>query len=401
MDKVPIVYLDNNATTKMDSKVLDSMMPYLTEKFGNPSTLYFLGQEAKEAVDKSREKISEIVGCSNKEIIFTSGATEADNWILRGICNFNRFRKKKSHIIVSSIEHHAILNTCKVLEKEGIDVTYLPVDKTGIVSLKTLEESIKDETILVSIMASNNETGVIEPIEDIGNFLYDNNKTREKRKLDRIYFHSDVVQAFGKILIDVDKMKIDSMSISGHKIYGPKGIGALYLKQGTRIYPFMTGGGQEFFKRAGTENVSSIVGLGEAVSHFDKKNILDLNNKYFFMREKLWKGIKERIKDVYLNTDIANSVSNTLNVSFKNVEGEGIVLLLNKRGIFVSSGSACTSGSLDVSHVLKAMGVDSILAQGSIRFSFGKYNEEKDVDYVLEVLPGIVEKLRSMSPLYK
>ncbi len=397
----PNVYLDNNATTRISQRVLDTMMPYLTDKFGNPSTLYYLGQEAKEAIESSRQKIVDVIGCSNKEIFFTSGATESDNWILRGIYNYNRLRNKKSHIIISSIEHHAVLNTCKVLEKEGLEVTFLSVDKFGKVSIEDLKKSIKNETVLVSIMASNNETGIIEPIEDIGNFLCDYNKTREKNGLDKIYFHSDVVQAFGKILIDVNKFNIDSMSFSGHKIYGPKGIGALYLKQGTRIYPFMTGGGQEFFKRAGTENVASIVGLGEAMSFFNKKTISDLNNKYSFMREKLWNGLKEKIRDVYLNTDFQNSVSNTLNVSFKNVEGEGIVLLLNKKGVSVSSGSACTSGSLDISHVLKAMGVNSVLAQGSIRFSFGKYNKEEDVDYVLEVLPPIVEKLRSMSPLYK
>jgi cysteine desulfurase len=392
------VYLDNNATTKLDENVLKKMMPFLTEKFGNASSLHSFGQECREAVENAREQVANVISADVKEIFFTSGGTESDNWILKGIAYANK--EKGNHIITTAVEHQAVLDTCKFLSKQGFEITYLPTNEKGIVDLKILKESIKDKTILVSVMFANNETGILEPIKEIGDLIEEINNNRVKNGLGRIYFHSDSVQAFGREKINVKDLKVDALSFSGHKIYGPKGVGSAFIRKGTRIFQFMHGGHQESFRRAGTENVAAIVGFGEAAKLINIE-MDSVNERLKKLRLKLYNGIKEKIEDVYSNTDLDNSLCNTLNLSFKYVEGEGIILFLDRKGVAVSSGSACTSGSLDTSHVLKAMNVDVVCAQGSIRFSLGKFTNEDDIDYVIEVLPPIIERLRKMSPLYQ
>ncbi|MDR0676216.1 MAG: cysteine desulfurase NifS [Elusimicrobiota bacterium] len=392
------IYLDNNATTPIDKRVLEKMMPFLSEKFGNASSLHSFGQETREAVEHARGQIAKIISADKQDIYFTSGGTESNNWILKGTVSANK--TKGNHIITTSIEHPAILDVCKFLSKQGIQITYLPTNEVGLITLTDLKNAIKDETILVSVMTANNETGIIEPIKEIGEMLANINFEREKQNLHRIYFHSDAVQTLGREYINVNELKVDAMSFSGHKIYGPKGVGAAYIRKGTRIFPFLNGGHQESFRRAGTENVAGIVGFGEACEIVGQEMYVT-NEKLKKLKIKLYNGLKEKIKDIYLNGDLEISLSNTLNISFKYIEGEGIILFLNKEGIAVSSGSACTSGSLDVSHVLKAMNTDIICAQGSIRFSLGKFNTEEDINHTIQVLPPIVQRLRQMSPIYK
>ncbi len=352
------------------------------------SRLHQFGQQARKAIDEAREKVADFIGAIQEEIIFTSGGTEADNFAIKGIAYANE--KKGKHIITSSIEHHAVLNPCKYLEKQGFQVTYLPVDKYGLVDPDEVEKAIAKETILITIMHANNEIGTIEPIAEIGKIA------KEKG----ICFHTDAVQTVGKIPVDVNELNIDLLSLSAHKIYGPKGIGALYIRKGTRIQPLIQGGHHEKNLRAGTENVPAIVGLGKAVeiakATLDKESIYLTN-----LRDGLCSGIGEKIDSVYLNGHPGKRLPNTLNMSFEFVEGESIILNLDMKGIAVSSGSACTSGSLEPSHVLKAMGVEPAIVQGSIRFSLGKDNTEEDIDYVLEVLPEIIAHLRAMSPLYR
>ncbi|MBI5207413.1 MAG: cysteine desulfurase NifS [Candidatus Firestonebacteria bacterium] len=382
------IYLDHNATTPVSHQVLETMLPYFKEYFGNASSIHSFGKEAKQALEKARGHVAELINCEHSEIVFTSGGTESDNFAVFGIVKANR--SKGNHIITSQIEHHAILNPCKVLEREGYEVTYLPVDEYGIVNLNELKAAIKDTTILISIMAANNEIGTIQPLEEIGSIASTNG----------IFFHSDAVQAAGKIPLDVKKLKIDMASLSSHKIYGPKGVGALYVRKGIKIFPLQYGGHHEHNKRAGTENISGIVGFGKACE-LAKIN-MDKDNKYLLnLREKLYNGITENITDVSINGHPKKCLSGTISLSFKYIEGESILLNLNDIGIAASSGSACTSGSLEPSHVLLALGISPLNAHGSIRFSIGRENTEEEIDYVIEHLPKIVKKLRNMSPLNK
>ena len=382
------VYLDNNATTRMREEVLEAMLPYYKDIYGNASSIHEFGRSARRAIDDARQNVADLLGASSaEEIIFTSGGTEADNLAIKGVAN--ALRSQGNHIITSSIEHHAVLNTCKFLEKEGYKVTYVRVDKDGVINLEELKKSITDKTILITIMYANNEVGTIEPIEDIGRIAKEKN----------IYFHTDAVQAMGKVPFGVNDFNVDLLSMSGHKIYGPKGIGALYVKKGTKVTPQMHGGHHEMGKRAGTENVAGIVGLGKA-AELAKKEVLQEKEKLTTLRDYLYKGIISRIEHVRLNGHPEKRLPNTLNVGFKFLEGESIILNLDMEGIAVSTGSACTSGSLEPSHVLTAMDVDPADTQGSIRFSLGRDNTKEDMDYVLEVLPPIIKRLRDMSPLY-
>jgi len=383
------VYLDNNATTRMREEVLDVMLPYYKDIYGNASSVHGFGRAARMAVDDARVEVAKLIGAaSHEEIIFTSGGTEADNFTVKGIAH--ALKSKGNHIITSSIEHQAVLNVCKFLEKEGYKVTYLKVDKDGIVDLDELKKSITDKTILISIMYANNEVGTIEPIEAIGKIA------KEKR----ICFHTDAVQATGKIAFDVKDLGVDLLSMSAHKIYGPKGVGALYIRKGTKITQLLHGGHHEMGKRAGTENVAGLVGFGKA-AELAKKELLQEGKKLTELRDYLHKGITQNIEHVRLNGHPEKRLVNTLNVGFKYLEGESIVLNLDMEGIAVSTGSACTSGSLEPSHVLTAMGVDPAETQGSIRFSLGRDNTKEDMDYVLAALPPIIKRLRDMSPLYE
>lgn len=382
------VYVDNAATTKIKPEVLDKMMPYLTEFYGNPSSIYSISNETKKAIEEAREKVAKAIHAEPKEIVFTSGATESDNWALRGIAYANK--NKGNHIITTKIEHHAVLHTAQQLEKEGFEVTYLNVDEFGVVDLEELKRSIKKETILISVMFANNEIGTIEPIQEIGQIA------KEKH----IYFHTDAVQALGNVPIDVNELGIDLLSLTGHKIYGPKGIGALYIRKGTKILPFMNGGAQENKRRAGTENIAYIVGLGQAIE-MATGDIEEKVKKISFMRDKFIRRVQEEIPYVRLNGHPVNRLCNNANFSFRYIEGEGLLLHLDMKGICASSGSACTSGSLDPSHVLLAIGLPHEIAHGSLRVTFGDFNTEQEVDYVVDELKVIVDRLRKMSPLYE
>jgi cysteine desulfurase len=379
------IYMDNSATTPVRKEVVEEMIPYLTENFGNPSSIYDLGKVSKNAVEDARKKVASTIGAEENEIYFTSGGTESDNWAVKGVAFANR--NKGKHIITSLIEHHAVLHTCEWLEGQGFEVTYLPVDRYGLVSPENLKNAIRDDTILISIMLANNEIGTIQPVEEIG-------KIARKNK---IYFHTDAVQAIGHIPIDVKKMNIDLLSLSGHKYQGPKGCGALYIRKGTRIENLFHGGAQERKRRAGTENVAGIVGMGKAIE-LATGEIEESNKKLSTMRERLINGIL-KIPKTHLNGHPTERLANNVNVTFEYIEGESLLLLLNAKGIFASTGSACNSSSLEPSHVLTACGVPPEIIHGSLRLSLGKMNTEKDVDRVLEALPEIIQKLRNMSPL--
>jgi len=381
------IYLDHNATTPVHPEVLEAMLPYLKEKFGNASSIHSFGREAKVALEDAREKVAKLFNCAPSEIYFTSGGTESDNLAVKGVAFANR--NKGKHIITSSTEHHAVLESCKYLQKEGFETTFLLVDKFGFVDPDELGENIRNDTILVTIMHANNEIGTIQPIEELARI------TKEKG----IYFHTDAVQSAGKLSLNTEKMPIDLASISGHKIYGPKGVGAIYIRKGVRITPLAHGGHHERSRRAGTENIPGIVGLGKAA----EIALRDMGNQHQHLKsltEAFLKKLNEKIMDISLNGHPEKRVSSTLNISFKGVEGESIILSLDMKGVAVASGSACTSGSLEPSHVLSALGIDPAIAQSSIRFSFGRENTMEDVDYVCEVLPEIIERLRSMSPIY-
>lgn len=381
------VYLDNNATTRMREEVLEAMLPYCKDIYGNASSIHQFGRPARKAIDEARADVADLLGAASaEEVIFTSGGTESDNVAIKGVVH--ALRSKGNHIITSAIEHQAVLNTCKFLEKEGCKVTYLSVDKCGIINLDELKRAITDKTILITIMYANNEIGTIEPIEEISKIA------KEKG----VYFHIDAVQAVGKLAFKVKDINADLLSMSGHKIYGPKGIGAVYIKKGTKITQEMHGGHHEMNKRAGTENVPGIVGLGKAAA-LAKKEISE-EDKIKDLRDYLYKGITSNIGDVRLNGHPEKRLPNTLNISFTYLEGESIILNLDMEGIAVSTGSACTSGTLEPSHVLTAMGVDAVNTQGSVRFSLGRYNTKEDMDYVIETLPPIIKRLRAMSPLY-
>jgi cysteine desulfurase len=382
-----LVYMDHAATTATAPAVVEAMLPYFTDHFGNPSSVYRIARESKAAVDEAREKVARALSAKPEEIYFTSGGTEADNWAIKGVAFANK--QKGNHIITSVIEHHAVLHTCQYLEKMGFEVTYLPVDEFGRVDPAAVEAAITDRTILISIMFANNEIGTIEPIAAIGALA------RKKG----IYFHTDAVQAIGHVPIDVGAMQIDLLSLSAHKFNGPKGVGALYIRKGVKIDNFMHGGGQEKKRRAGTENLASIVGLGVAIERV-AASMEQESARLIALRDRLRDGILEKIPHARLNGHPTERLPGNLNISFEFIEGESILLFLDHAGICASTGSACTSGSLEPSHVMLAIGLPHEQAHGSLRLTLGEENTEEEVDYLLGVLPGIVERLRTMSPLY-
>lgn len=380
------IYFDHSATTPVDKDVAALMMEYMIEKYGNPSSIHSFGREVKKAIDEARQQVAALLGANANEIFFTSGGTEADNLALKGIAFANR--KKGNHIITTCIEHHAILHTCDYLEKQGFTVTYLPVDENAMVRLEDVKKAITDQTILISVMFANNEVGTIQPIKEIGQIA------REKG----IYFHTDAVQATGNYPIDVNDYNIDLLTLSAHKFHGPKGIGALFVRRGVRIDAVQHGGGQERALRAGTENVPGIVGLGKA-AEIAKQDLPKKVAHISALRDKLIKGLTEKVPDIKLNGHPTQRMPGSVNFSFLYVEGESLLLNLDLKGIAASSGSACTSGSLDPSHVLLAMGLTHEVAHGSLRITLGRGNTDEDIEYCLVVLPEIVERLRSMSPL--
>jgi len=382
------IYLDHAATTPTHPEVVKAMLPYLTDAFGNPSTIYSYGQEAKGAIEEARAKVAEFIGARGEEIIFTSGGTEADDFALKGVAYANEH--KGDHIITTSIEHHAVVESCKFLERRGFKVTYLPVDGHGLVDPDDVRKAITDKTILISVMHASNEVGTIEPIGEIGKIA----------KEAGICFHTDAVQTVGHIPVNVDELKVDLLSISGHKFYGPKGAGALYVRKGTKLLSLVHGGEQERGRRAGTENVPAIVGLGKAVELAGQEMGKEAE-RLAYLRDKLIEGLGEKIDHIRLNGHPAKRLPNNVNVSVDFVEGESILLNLDLEGICASTGSACSSSSLEPSHVLLALGLAPEQAHGSLRFTVGRENTEEDMERVLEVLPGIVAKLRAMSPLLR
>ncbi|ACM60808.1 cysteine desulfurase [Caldicellulosiruptor bescii] len=383
-----IIYFDHAATTPLKKEVLDEMMPYLTDQYGNPSTIYKLGREAKKAIELARERVAKALNADIQEIYFTSGGTESDNWALKGVAFANKDKGK--HIITTTIEHHAVLHPLKYLEGLGFEVTYVPVEPNGIVDPQKVKEAIKNGTILISVMLANNEIGTIQPVKEIAKIA------KEKG----IIVHTDAVQAVGQIPVDVKDLGVDLLSLSAHKFYGPKGVGALYIRKGTKIHPFSHGGAQEKNRRAGTENVAGIVGLGKAIE-LATQNLSEYAAKLQKLRDKLIDGVLSKIDYVRLNGDRHQRLPNNANFSFEFIEGESLLLMLDMKGIAASSGSACTSGSLDPSHVLLAIGLEHEVAHGSLRITLGEDNTEEDIDYLLEVLPEIVSRLREMSPLYE
>jgi cysteine desulfurase len=378
------VYMDYSATTPVDPRVLEVMKPYFLKKFGNSMSLHSWGTEAKEALENSRGKVASLMNAKPKDLIFTGSATESDNMALKGIASANK--EKGRHIIISSIEHHAVLDTAEWLQKQGFELTLLPVDKYGFVDLDKLETSIRKDTILVSIMHANNEIGTIEPVEEIGNIC------REKE----VYFHTDATQSFGKVPIDVKKMNIDLLTCNAHKVYGPKGVGALFIRDGVEIEPLLHGGGHEFGLRSSTVNVAGIVGFA-AVAEIQKKEMKPDETKLTKLRDKLIEGVL-KIEDSHLNGHPTKRLSNNANFWFAYIEGESLILHLDMKGIAASTGSACSSASLEPSHVLMAIGLKHEEAHGSLRLSLGKWTTKKEIDYTLEVLPKVVERLRKISP---
>ncbi|OGL51751.1 MAG: cysteine desulfurase NifS [Candidatus Schekmanbacteria bacterium RIFCSPLOWO2_02_FULL_38_14] len=382
-----VYYFDYNATTPVHSEVLEAMMPFFKESYGNPSSVHTFGRETRAAVDSAREMVAKILGADASEIVFTSCGSESNNLVLKGLVSFHC--KAKNHIITSCIEHPAILSTCSFLEESGYRITYLPVNENGRINLSELKEAITDQTLIISIMHGNNEIGVIQPISEIGGIAGKNG----------VFFHTDAVQTVGKIPIDVNKINVDFLSLSAHKFYGPKGAGALYVRRGIDMHPLIHGGHQEKSRRAGTENVAGIVGLGKAC----EIAMRDMDEEFrhlVSLKEKFCKGLMEKIPKIRINCSYENCMPNTLNVGFLAIEGESLLINLDLKGIAVSTGSACSSGSVEPSHVLRAIGVPVGYIQGSLRFSFGRFTTSEDIDYLLEILPPIVEKLRSMSPLW-
>lgn len=398
------IYLDNAATTKIDPKVFETMKPYFSDFFGNPSSVHSFGQEARTAVDKSRDIVAKFLNCDPMEIVFTSGGSESDNLAIRGIIENLKFKiqnLKKPHVITTAFEHHAVLHTVQDMEKEGkIEASYINPGKNGLIDINKIKEAIKDNTILISVMYVNNEIGTVQPIPEIGKMIQVLNQNRNEK----IYFHTDAVQAVEYFDMDIQKLKVDLLTMTAHKIHGPKGIGVLFIKKDTKLAPMITGGEQEFRKRAGTENVPGIVGLAAALQQVEsKKPALPAGRSKVKtikrLRDKLENYILINIKDTYLNGDKEKRSPAISNISFKNAEGEAIILNLDFLGIAVSSGSACTAMSLDPSHVLTAIGVPRELSHGAIRFSLSRETTEKEIDLVIKELPKIIEKLRLMSPL--
>jgi cysteine desulfurase len=378
------IYMDHNATTPLREEALVAMLPYLQEEFGNPSSLHSFGRQARKAVETAREQVAVTLGARPREIVFTGCGTESDNQAIKGVAYASR--GKGDHVVTTQIEHKAVLQACQYLEGQGFRVTYLPVDRYGVVDPGDVARAITGQTVLVSVMFANNEVGTVQPIAEIGRICQERGVT----------FHTDAVQAVGKLPVDVMELGVDLLSLSAHKFYGPKGIGALYVRQGTKIDPLLHGGHQEWGRRAATENVAGIVGLGKAVE-LRRGEMAAEADRLAALRERLHAGIAARIDHVYLNGHPTRRLPGTLSLCFDYVEGEGIIMGLDLAGVAVSSGSACTSASLEPSHVLLAMGVRPATAQGSIRFSLGRENTEEDVDRVLDVLPPIVERLRAMS----
>jgi len=381
------IYMDYNATTPVRPEVLDAILPFYREEFGNPSSVHWAGRAVSGAVEKAREQVAKLINCSPAEVVFTSCGSEGDNMALKG--TVAALQDKGNHIITTAVEHPAVLETCQYLEKNGCDLTFLPVDGDGMIDLKQLEDAITEKTILISAMWGNNETGTLFPVEEIG-------RIARKRK---VRFHTDAVQAVGKIPVDVQKAGVDLLVLSGHKIGAPKGVGAIYIRRGTRMTPLIHGGHQERNRRAGTHNVAGIVGLGLACE-LAGQNLEENAERMARLRDKLEQGILDQIPDVKVNGHRTQRLPNTLNVSFAYIEGESLLLNFDMKGVAASSGSACTSGSLEPSHVMGAMGVDVALAHSSTRFSLGPDSTEEDVDYILEILPPIIQRLREMSPLY-
>ena len=382
------IYLDNAATTRTSQEVVDAMLPYFTESYGNPSSIYELGQRSKEAITKAREEIAQVIGAKTEEIYFTAGGSESDNWAIKAA--FEAYKNKGNHIITTKIEHHAVLHTCQYLEKQGARVTYLDVDENGLVDLEQLQKAITPETILITIMFANNEIGTIEPVKEIGMIAREHG----------ILFHTDAVQAFGQVPIDVDEMNIDMLSSSAHKINGPKGIGCLYIRKGVKIRSFIHGGAQERKRRAGTENVPGIVGYGVA-ARMAAETMEVRTKQERGLRDYFIRRILEEVPYTRLNGDPEKRLPNNANFSFRFIEGESLLIMLDMKGIAGSSGSACTSGSLDPSHVLLAIGLPHETAHGSLRLTLGADTTKKDLDYTLDQIKEIVAKLRNLSPLYE
>jgi cysteine desulfurase len=381
------VYLDNAATTMVRPEVVETMNQYYTDLYGNPSSIYDFGQKAKKSLQAARETVADLINANTDEIYFTGCGSESDNWAIKGVAD--RYKAKGNHIITSNIEHHAILHTCEYLEKNGFEVTYLDVDEYGMVSIDDLKAAIKDETILISIMFANNEIGTIQPIKEIGAIAREN----------KIFFHTDAVQAFGHVPIDVEEMNIDMLSASAHKIHGPKGVGMLYIKKGIRLENLIHGGAQERKMRAGTENVAGICGFAKAVQ-IAQETMDESVEKTRELRDRFMKLIPENIENCKLNGHPEKRLPGNVNFSFEFIEGESLLLYLDMDGIAASSGSACTSGALDPSHVLMAIGLPHEIAHGSLRLSLSDFNTEEEVDYTVEKLASVVERLRQMSPLY-
>ena len=381
-----IIYMDNAATTATRPEVVEAMLPYFTQNYGNPSSIHRAGRDARRAVENARKQVAAAIHCEPREVYFTAGGSESDNWAIR--CAVKALEKKGKHIITSAIEHHAVLHTCEYLEKQGYEVTYLPVDEFGRVSVEDVKNAIRPDTVLVTIMAANNEIGTLQPVKEIGKI------TREAGVL----FHTDAVQAVGAVPVDVNDWGVDMLSLSGHKFHAPKGVGALYVRKGVRISNLIYGGAQERGLRAGTENLPGIVGLGKAIE-LAVEELDDYAARMTAMRDRLIDGILETIPDTRLNGHRTERLPGNVNVSIRYIEGEALLMRLDLAGVAGSSGSACTSGSLDPSHVLLAIGLPHEIAHGSLRLSLGRDTTEEEVDYVLKTLPEVVRKLRMMSPL--
>lgn len=382
------IYMDNAATTKVAPEVLDAMLPYLREEYGNPSSAYKFSGRIAEKVAEARNTIGKVIGAKEKEIFFTSGGSESDNWAIKGIADARR--DKGNHIITTKIEHHAVLHTCEFLEKRGFEVTYLPVDEKGLVNIDELKAAIRPSTILVSVMFANNEIGTIEPVKEIGRIAHEHG----------VLFHTDAVQAFGHVPIDVNEMNIDLMSASAHKIHGPKGVGFLYIRSGVRLSNLIHGGAQESGRRAGTTNAAGIIGFAKA-AELAARDMEDTISREKTLRDRLMHKVLSEVPYARVNGDLENRLSNNVSFCFRFVEGESLLIMLDNKGICASSGSACTSGSLDPSHVLLAIGLPHEIAHGSLRLTLSAENTEEEIDYVAETIKQVVQRLRMMSPLYE
>jgi len=381
------VYLDNNATTQMDPKVLEAMLPYFTEIYGNPSSMHMFGQEANRPINEARNLIANLLGIEDDELVFTASGTESNNLAIRGVAK--AYRRRGNHIITSSIEHPSVKNTCESLEKEGYEVTYLPVDEKGVVDLDVLKNSIKRETILITVMHANSEVGTVQPIEEIAKIANEN----------KVLFHVDAVQTVGKLPVKPKEIGIDLLSFSGHKFYGPKGIGGLFIKKGTRLAKVITGGSQENKRRPGTSNVPAIIGMAKALE-LAYNNMDEEYKREEWLRDYFEEEVLKKISEIMINGKGAPRLPGTSSITFKYLEGESILLSLDFKGIAVSSGSACSSEDLEASHVLLAMGIEPEFAHGTIRFGVGRFNTKEEIDYVIEELPKAIERLRMMSPLW-